>query len=196
MTSGKLLHPANLLVLALAAFAVAALALAPRPAQTLETFERSELTIVTDTGRHRFSVELATNGKQRAQGLMYRRTLPADHGMLFDYRLPQNVSMWMKNTYIPLDMLFIDADGTVKNLHERAVPGSMETISSSGKVRGPGTERRDGAAPGHQARRPGGTPAVQALGGVVSRSQPHASRRAAPQHEGSNKSRMPTTASP
>jgi len=149
------LHPTTIPVLAAALIALAVLALAPHAAQTqtLETFERSELTIVTDTGRHRFSIELATNGKQRAQGLMYRRTLPADHGMLFDYRRPQNVSMWMKNTYIPLDMLFIDADGTVKNLHERAVPGSMETISSSGKVRAVlelngGTVRRLGIKPG------------------------------------------------
>ncbi len=135
------------------ALVLAALAVFPRAAATLETFDRSELTIVTETGRHDFSVELASNGRQRAQGLMYRQEMPADHGMLFDYRRSRNVSMWMKNTYIPLDMLFIDAGGTIKGLHERAVPGSLEAISSPGPVRAVlelngGTVRRLGIKPG------------------------------------------------
>ena len=67
---------------------------------------------------------------QMAQGLMYRRTLAPDAGMLFDYGAPQPVAFWMKNTLIPLDMIFIGADGAVVDVHERAVPLSLDPIES------------------------------------------------------------------
>ncbi len=66
---------------------------------------------------------------------MFRRSLPADGGMLFDFGRDQPVSMWMKNTLIPLDMLFIDRRGVIVNLHQRAVPHSLVPISSAGRVR-------------------------------------------------------------
>jgi uncharacterized membrane protein (UPF0127 family) len=95
-----------------------------------QAFERDRLTIETAGGAQRFAVELAVTSDQRAQGLMYRERLPADAGMLFLYPAARPVSMWMKNTMIPLDMLFIGDDGRILHIAERAVPGSTATISS------------------------------------------------------------------
>jgi uncharacterized membrane protein (UPF0127 family) len=104
-------------------------------AQIMQKFETDSLTIVSaNGGRHDFTVELATTPRQRAQGLMYRRDLAADRGMLFVYRRPKDVSMWMKNTFIPLDMLFIDEGGRVVRIAERTVPESLQTISSGEPV--------------------------------------------------------------
>ncbi len=110
----------------------------PATAQVrIETFERAELTIETAGGqRHRFEVELALSRAQHAQGLMYRRDLAADAGMLFLYERDGMHSMWMRNTLIPLDMLFITRDGRIVHIAQRAVPGSLEAISSEGPVRG------------------------------------------------------------
>lgn len=85
--------------------------------------------------QHVFKVESAQTPEMRALGLMFRRDLAADAGMLFDFGQAQPVSMWMKNTLIPLDMLFIDADGRIVNIAERTVPGSLAGISSQGPVR-------------------------------------------------------------
>ena len=104
-------------------------------AQTSTAFERSTLTIQTERGSHKFDVELATTPDQLSFGLMYRRSLAVDAGMLFDYSRPQKVAMWMKNTLIPLDMVFIDAVGKVAHISERTVPQSLRTISSQVPVR-------------------------------------------------------------
>ena len=80
------------------------------------------LEIVTAKGRTTFMVEIADDDRERAQGLMYRRSLAADRGMLFDFKTERSVSFWMRNTYIPLDMIFIRADGTILNIHQRAIP--------------------------------------------------------------------------
>jgi len=102
----------------------------------LVRFETGNLAIVTDAGRHEFKVELAVTLEQRSQGLMYRREMAADAGMIFDFGArPDRVSMWMKNTYIPLDMLFIKPDGEIESIAERTVPHSLEAISSRGPVR-------------------------------------------------------------
>jgi uncharacterized membrane protein (UPF0127 family) len=93
------------------------------------------LVIDTQRGPVAFRVELATTPAMLAQGLQHRRELPADAGMLFDFGAERIVSMWMKNTYIPLDMLFIDADGIVADIAERTTPLSLETIAPSGPVR-------------------------------------------------------------
>jgi uncharacterized membrane protein (UPF0127 family) len=98
-------------------------------------FERSTLTIRTESGSHKFDVELAVTPEELSFGLMHRRSLAANAGMLFDYSRPQKVAMWMKNTLIPLDMVFIDATGTVAHISERAVPQSLRTISSRVLVR-------------------------------------------------------------
>ena len=105
-------------------------------AQALVSFPSSQAEIVTAAGkRHRFTVELATTPDQLTQGLMFRRTMAADAGMLFDFGMDRPVSMWMRNTLIPLDMLFLAADGRVTGYHERAVPGSQDIISAPGLVR-------------------------------------------------------------
>ena len=94
------------------------------------------LVLHTADGTERaLDVELAVSREQQAQGLMYRQSLAADAGMLFIYRPARPVSMWMKNTVIPLDMLFIAEDGEIVKIVERAVPFSLTTISSDGRVR-------------------------------------------------------------
>jgi hypothetical protein len=114
-------------------FAAAALALAlvaPAAGAQLQAFERDQLAIETAGGAQQFAVELAVTSEQRAQGLMYRQRMAADAGMLFLYPAARPVSMWMKNTVIPLDMLFIGDDGRILHIAERAIPGSTATISS------------------------------------------------------------------
>jgi uncharacterized protein len=113
---------------------VAAVAFAT-PAFAVVTFDKSELTIESDGKKHKFAIEVARTPEQSQQGLMFRAKMAADAGMLFLYKTAQPVSMWMYQTLIPLDMLFIAADGRVVNIHERAVPGSTESISSTGPVR-------------------------------------------------------------
>ncbi|MGH6736255.1 MAG: DUF192 domain-containing protein [Methyloceanibacter sp.] len=90
----------------------------------------------TDTGEHRFEVEVATSDGERALGLMFRRSLPETGGMLFLYDRPQPAAMWMRNTYIPLDMIFISAGGRVHRIEANTEPFSTEVISSSGEVVG------------------------------------------------------------
>jgi uncharacterized protein len=120
----------------IAAFLAFSPLLAPPTAypQQLQTYAKSELTIETMAGPRHFTVEEARTPQQMAQGLMYRRALPADAGMLFEYEHPQLVAFWMKNTLIPLDMVFIAADGTVADIHERAVPLSLDPIGSDQPV--------------------------------------------------------------
>ena len=101
----------------------------------LTSFAKSSLTIDTGAGPQRFTVELARSPEQQQQGLMFRQSLAADAGMLFDFRDTQPRTFWMKNTLIPLDMLFIAADGHVADIHERAVPLSEATIESKVPVR-------------------------------------------------------------
>ena len=100
------------------------------------TFPKGELTVRTAAGKyHPFSVELALDDARRAHGLMFRKEMPADHGMLFDFGAPRRVSMWMENTFLPLDMLFIQSDGTVSHIRENAVPHSRDIIDSRGPVK-------------------------------------------------------------
>jgi len=109
--------------------------------------------IVTRTGVHAFSVELATNAAERAVGLMNRKELPEGRGMLFDFHDDQPVQFWMHNTYIPLDMIFIAGDGRVVRVAENAKPMSDDLIPSGRPVRAVlevigGTARKFGIAPG------------------------------------------------
>lgn len=120
----------------------------------LAVFEQDEIVIETrDGAHHEFAVELAVSPQQQAQGLMFRRDMAADAGMLFIYGAARVVSMWMRNTVIPLDMLFIESDGRVEKVVERTVPMSLKTISSDRPIKGvlelnSGTAARLGLAPG------------------------------------------------
>ena len=93
-------------------------------------FETSELTIVTADRRYRFWVEVAQSASQRQQGLMERQEMPADRGMLLDFGSLQLIHMWMKNTYIPLDMVFLDEVGNINAIAVNTTPFSMDVISS------------------------------------------------------------------
>ncbi len=121
--------------------------------------EKSVLEIATKTGVHSFSVEVVDNDADRAKGLMHRRSLPEGTGMLFDFHREQDVSFWMQNTYIPLDMIFIRADGRIHRIAENTVPHSLEQVPSRGPVRGvleviAGTSRKLGIAPGDRVAHP------------------------------------------
>ena len=145
-------------ILLLAAGIAASLPAYPTAAQ-LQRFPTSELTIVTATGLHRFTVEVAETPAQMEQGLMFRRTMAPDAGMLFEYQAPTVATMWMRNPLIPLDMLFVDADGRIVNIHERAVPQSLDVISAAAPVRAVielngGTAARLDIFPGDLVRHP------------------------------------------
>ncbi len=108
----------------------------PASAQEGAAFPTDHLTIVGANGaRHGFEVELALTPQQQTQGLMFRRALKADSGMLFDFHAVKSVSMWMKNTLLPLDMIFIADDGRIAGIAERTIPQSLDIISSPGAVR-------------------------------------------------------------
>jgi len=117
------------------------------------------LEIATKTGVHIFSVEIVDNDADRAKGLMYRRELPEGRGMLFDFHRDQEVSFWMQNTYISLDMIFIRGDGQILRIEENTVPLSTRMIPSRGPVRAVlevigGTSRKLGIAPGDRVASP------------------------------------------
>jgi uncharacterized protein len=137
-------------IINLAAVSVLALLIVVAPSwsagpQTLE--------IASKTGVHVFSVEVADNDAERAKGLMYRKDLAEGRGMLFDFHRDQEVSFWMQNTYIPLDMIFIRGDGRILRIEENTEPLSTRLIPSRGLVRAVlevigGTSRKLGIAPG------------------------------------------------
>jgi uncharacterized membrane protein (UPF0127 family) len=112
---------------------MAAMALAPALAADGARHEpSSSLAVQTGSGeKHPFRVYLAQTSEQRARGLMFVKTLPPDAGMLFIYEQPRMISMWMKNTFIPLDMLFIEQGGRIVHIAENATPHSLESISST-----------------------------------------------------------------
>ncbi len=98
--------------------------------------ELQSLEIVTKSGVQVFTVEVAKTEQERATGLMYRRELSEGRGMLFDFSPEQQVSMWMKNTFIPLDMIFVRSDGRILRIAENTEPQSEKIIPSGGLVKG------------------------------------------------------------
>ena len=111
------------------------------------------LEIVTRQGVHTFAVELAATDAERSKGLMFRRELPEGTGMLFDFKQDINVTMWMKNTYVSLDMIFIRADGRIQRIAENTEPELEKIIAAGGSVRAvlevvAGTARKLGIRPG------------------------------------------------
>ena len=121
--------------------------------------DNSVLEIASKSGVHTFTVEIADTEAAREKGLMYRRALPEGTGMLFDFKRDQDVSFWMQNTYIPLDMLFIRGDGRILRIQENAEPLSTKLIPSGGPVRAVlevigGTTRKLGIAAGDRVAHP------------------------------------------
>jgi uncharacterized membrane protein (UPF0127 family) len=121
--------------------------------------ELQTLEIVSRSGVHVFTVEVVKTEQERATGLMYRKELPEGRGMLFDFSPEQQVSMWMKNTLIPLDMIFIRSDGRIIRIAENTEPLSEKIIPSGGLTRGVlevigGTAKKYGIAPGDRVAHP------------------------------------------
>ena len=134
--------------------AFALLAAAPVRAAGVQTLE-----IVSKTGVHTFTVELAETDAEREKGLMFRKELPEGRGMLFDFHAEAPVGFWMQNTYIPLDMIFIRGDGRILRIAENTEPLSTKIVPSGGPVRAVlevigGTARKMGIAPGDHVASP------------------------------------------
>lgn len=141
----------------LAAAALATLLLAGTAAA--EVCRADAVTLRGDWGKARFSVEVADDTAERAQGLMHRRSLPLSAGMLFIYDTPQPLTFWMRNTLIPLDLLFIDAQGVVQKIHHAAkpldetpIPGGDDLLSVL-EING-GLSKRLGILEGSEIRHP------------------------------------------
>ncbi|MEM8878478.1 MAG: DUF192 domain-containing protein [Pseudomonadota bacterium] len=121
--------------------------------------DTTKLSIETSGGPVAFDVEFVNTPETRAQGLMFRERLPSGTGMLFDFGGPREVAMWMKNTLIPLDMIFIRDDGVIHRIAANTVPLSLATVASEGPVTGVleiigGDAERLGIAPGDRVRHP------------------------------------------
>jgi uncharacterized membrane protein (UPF0127 family) len=151
---GRCLHQRFWLPVAAAMVALFVLSV---PALRAASFEPLE--IVTKSGVQVFSVEMAATEQEKETGLMYRKEVPDGKGMLFDFSPPQEVSMWMKNTYISLDMIFIRADGRILRIAENTEPLSTRIISSGGLAKGVlevigGTAKKYGIEPGDRVGHP------------------------------------------
>lgn len=119
-----------------ATFVLVFLAIATLGAAPAKSLKTEPLEVVTAHGVFRFTVEIADTFASRERGLMFRTNLAPDRGMLFDFKHAQPVSFWMRNTVIPLDMVFIGADGRIISIARNATPMSDATISSGGDVLG------------------------------------------------------------
>lgn len=142
-----------------------AAALGKRPPDPFPDLERADIRVITASGRHDFKVWIAADPKSRERGLMFIRSLPADQGMLFLFEWPRYATFWMKNTYLSLDIVFIDPDGVVVNIARDARPQSLDAIQSDAPVKGvlellAGTATKIGLTPGARVQHPAfGSPA-------------------------------------
>jgi uncharacterized membrane protein (UPF0127 family) len=148
-------------VLAAMFLAAAGVAVAQsQPLADLDSFPRGKLEIrVGKAQTLTYKIWLADTPQRQAQGLMFVRSLPALRGMLFVHESPKPIGMWMKNTFIPLDMVFIDAHGRIQQIVERTTPHSLETIRSDQPALavleiGGGEAQRLGLKPGQQVSHP------------------------------------------
>ena len=126
------------------------------PAQSRLVFDVTTIEVVTDKKRYKWRVQQAISGPQMAQGLMFRKKLDPWKGMLFDFGGPVLARIWMKNTEIPLDILFIKADGTIESIGF-GEPFSLRIVRSEGPVRAVleilhGTAQKLGIEPGDRIR--------------------------------------------
>jgi len=140
---------------------LALLILSLAPARPIAAQQLQQLEIASKTGVHIFGVEMAVTPEEQARGLMFRRELPDMQGMLFDFHREQPTSFWMKNTYIPLDMIFIRGDGRIQRIEENTVPLSEALVPANGPVTAravleviAGTARKLGLAPGDRVKHP------------------------------------------
>ena len=125
----------------------------------LAQLKREKLTLATQSGDQAIDIEIAETSEQKARGLMFRKSLDDRAGMLFPYEQPQEITMWMKNTYIPLDMVFIRKDGTIHRIEAMTEPFSEATVASKGPVTAVlelngGAARRLGVKEGDKVRHP------------------------------------------
>lgn len=142
-TAPNLLAAALVLLAATAAFA----------------FQKSSLEIASKSGTHRFEIELAISPQEQELGLQFRKELPEGQGMLFDFGREETASFWMKNTFVPLDIIFIRGNGEIAHIAENAVPLSLDLIPSGGPARAVlevigGTSRKLGLAAGDRVSHP------------------------------------------
>jgi uncharacterized protein len=145
------------LMTSLVAASAVLVTLCVNPAARAASFQPLE--IATKSGVQVFSVEMATTEEEKQTGLMHRKELPDGKGMLFDFSPEQQISMWMKNTYISLDMIFIRADGRILRIAENTEPLSTRIISSGGLAKGvleviAGTAQKYGIQPGDRVAHP------------------------------------------
>ncbi len=148
--------PRRVLMLAVLSILLPLLTPTGRP---LRAAELQTLEIASKTGVHPFEVEMAVTPEETTRGLMFRRGLPEGHGMLFDFKRDQEVSFWMKNTYVSLDMIFIRSDGRIMRIAENTEPLSERLVPSGAPVRAvleviAGTAKKLGIAPGDQVAHP------------------------------------------
>jgi uncharacterized protein len=151
--------PYGRLVLALCVALTLALWLVPGATRADEPPRLEPVVIETSEGRFTFQTEIADTPELRQRGLMFRQRLPEDRAMLFDWHRVAPVSMWMRNTYVSLDMIFIAADGRVVKVAEATVPFSEDIISSGEPVAAvlevvAGTAKRIGLEPGDRVHHP------------------------------------------
>jgi uncharacterized protein len=124
------------LLAVVAAFPFSVWAQSPEPTGPQPELPREKLVIVSPGGQeHVVDAEMALTEQQQTVGEMFRTTVRADGGMLFDWGFPRSSQMWMKNTLVPLDMVFINADGTIRSIAENTTPRSLAVIDSHGPVR-------------------------------------------------------------
>jgi uncharacterized protein len=117
-----------------AAFLAACAGAAEEYPESFAMLEQAEVRAVTASGTHRFKVWIAADDASRQQGLMFVRRLPADRGMLFVFDAPQQAAFWMKDTYLSLDLVFIDPTGAVTNIAADAKPETLDPIFSNRPV--------------------------------------------------------------
>lgn len=142
--------------------AALAVACANTPARTPDPFPnltQAEIEVAAAGGTHRFRVWIADDDRSRTRGLMFVREMPADRGMLFIFQVPQPAAFWMKDTYLSLDLIFIDPQGRVLNIARDARPLSLTPIRSDGPIiavleLAAGTAARIGLAPGDRIELP------------------------------------------
>jgi uncharacterized protein len=104
--------------------------------ESIEPAKLEPVSIITEQSAHLFTAEIADTPELRSRGLMFRHKLPDDRAMVFDFESPRPAAMWMKNTYISLDMLFVREDGTIAAIAENTEPLSLQTISVNEPVKG------------------------------------------------------------